>query len=81
MIFIDLFNKNGYYELKSLRQIIIVFMQLKRANTAKPIGILAWNIPAYKDLNINPSYNRLEVYGVNIFEPQVSLHETYMGVF
>lgn len=30
----------------------------------------AYEIPAYKDLNINIRYHRLEVYGVNIFQIQ-----------
>ena len=41
----------------------------------------AWNIPLYKDFNINPQYDRMEVYGVNVFEPKVSPFETYMIYF
>jgi hypothetical protein len=32
-------------------------------------------------LEINPKYERMEIYGMNAFEPQVSPHETYMVNF
>lgn len=41
----------------------------------------AWNIPAYDDLEINPQYDRMEIYGINAFEPQVSPWGTYMIYF
>lgn len=41
----------------------------------------AWNVPAYEDLEIDPRYDRMEIYGVNVFEPQVTPHETYMVYF
>ncbi|PNW27033.1 carboxypeptidase-like regulatory domain-containing protein [Formosa algae] len=37
-----------------------------------------WNVPVYKDIIINPQYDRLEIYGINVFEPQVTPQETYM---
>lgn len=40
-----------------------------------------WNVPAHKDLNINPQYGDMEVYGINAFKPQVTPHETYMIYF
>lgn len=41
----------------------------------------AWNIPAFNDLEINPKYERMEIYGMNAFEPQVGPFETYMVYF
>ncbi|MBP1673827.1 MAG: hypothetical protein H6Q25_1642 [Bacteroidetes bacterium] len=41
----------------------------------------AWNVPIFNDLEINPQYNNMEVYGVNAFEPQVTPHETYRIYF
>jgi hypothetical protein len=41
----------------------------------------AWNIPAYEDIEINPQYQCMEIYGINVFEPQVTPHETYMVYF
>jgi hypothetical protein len=40
-----------------------------------------WNVPVHQDMTINPQYNNLEIYGVNVFEPQVSPRETYMIYF
>lgn len=41
----------------------------------------AWNVPIYSDLEINPQYNNMELYGINAFEPQASPHETYRIFF
>jgi hypothetical protein len=41
----------------------------------------AWNVPAYNDLEINPQYDKMEVYAVNVFEPQVGPYDTYMIYF
>lgn len=41
----------------------------------------AWNIPAYTDLEIHPQYQRMEMYGLIAFEPQVGPFETYMVYF
>uniref|UniRef100_UPI00321691E9 carboxypeptidase-like regulatory domain-containing protein n=1 Tax=uncultured Draconibacterium sp. TaxID=1573823 RepID=UPI00321691E9 len=40
-----------------------------------------WNVPVYKNININPQYDRMEIYGINVFEPQVTPQETYMVYF
>lgn len=40
-----------------------------------------WNVPAFTDLEINPQYDRMEIYGINAFEPQVTPQETYMVYF
>ena len=41
----------------------------------------AWNLPIYKDLEINPRYDRMEIYGINGFEPQRGPFNTYMIYF
>jgi hypothetical protein len=41
----------------------------------------AWNIPVYKDLKINPQYDKMEIYGINAFEPRVSPYDTYFVYF
>ena len=41
----------------------------------------AWNLPVYKDLEINPRYDRMEIYGINGFEPKRSPFNTYMIYF
>jgi hypothetical protein len=41
----------------------------------------AWNLPIYKDMEINPQYDRMEVYGINASEPQTGPFETYQIYF
>lgn len=41
----------------------------------------AWVVPVFNDLEINPRYDNLEIYGVNVFEPQVTPQETYQIYF
>ncbi|MDX9694169.1 MAG: carboxypeptidase-like regulatory domain-containing protein [Bacteroidales bacterium] len=41
----------------------------------------AWNVPLFNDLEINPQYNNMELYGINAFEPQVTPHMTYRIYF
>lgn len=41
----------------------------------------AWNLPIYKDLEIKPQYDRIEIYGINAFEPQRGPFNTYMIYF
>lgn len=41
----------------------------------------AWWVPMYHDVEINPRYDNLEIYGVNVFEPQVTPQETYQIYF
>lgn len=40
-----------------------------------------WNVPVHENITINPQYERMEIYGINVFEPQVGPHETYMIYF
>lgn len=40
-----------------------------------------WNVPVHRDITINPQYDQIEIYGINVFEPQVTPHETYMIYF
>jgi len=41
----------------------------------------AWNLPIYADLEINPQYDRMEVYGINASEPQTGPFDTYQIYF
>lgn len=41
----------------------------------------AWNVPIFEDMEINPQYNNMEIYGINVIEPQVTPYETYMIYF
>jgi hypothetical protein len=39
----------------------------------KKLEYWAWNIPAFRDLEINPRYDRIEVYAMNAWRPQGAL--------
>jgi hypothetical protein len=41
----------------------------------------AWFVPVHSDMVIDPRYDRMEIYGINVFEPQVTPQETYMVYF
>jgi hypothetical protein len=75
-------DRNGYYEIKALKNSYNCLYAIKFSEYAKTkLEYWAWNIPAYSNLEINPKYDRMEVYGINAFEPQVSPHDTYIIYF
>ncbi len=75
-------DKNGYYSLTVLKNSYSCLYAIKLSDYGKTrLEYWAWNIPAYNDLEVNPKYERMEIYGMNAFEPQVSPHETYMVYF
>jgi hypothetical protein len=75
-------DKNGYYSLTVAKGNYYCMYAIKKAEYGKTkLEYWAWNIPAYKDMEINPQYERMEIYGINGFEPQVGPHETYMVYF
>ena len=41
----------------------------------------AWDVPVHSDMVIDPRYDRMEIYGIHAFEPQVTPQETYMLYF
>ncbi len=41
----------------------------------------AWFVPVHADMVIDPRYDRMEIYAINVFEPQVTPQETYMVYF
>jgi hypothetical protein len=65
-------EKDNYYCLYAIK--------LSDYNKTK-LEYWAWNVPVFNDLEINPQYDRMEIYGVNVFEPQVTPHETYRIYF
>jgi hypothetical protein len=75
-------DKNGYFSITVAKGNYYCIYAIKSADYAKTkLEYWAWNIPAYKDMEINPQYERMEVYGINGFEPQVGPYETYMVYF
>lgn len=75
-------NKNGFFSLTVEKNHYACIYAIKLVDYGKTkLEYWAWNIPAYRDLEINPKYERMEIYNMNAFEPQVSPHETYMVYF
>lgn len=75
-------DKEGYFSMKVAKGSYSSLYAVRSNDYGKTkLEYWAWNIPAYKDLEINPRYDRMEIYAMNAFEPQVSPHETYMVYF
>lgn len=75
-------GKNGRYSLKvpKGRYYSLYAINLNHYGKTK-LEYWTWNVPAFSDLEINPQYDKMEVYGVNVFEPQVGPFDTYMIYF
>lgn len=65
-------EKGLYYCLYAIKQ-----SEYRKTN----LEYWAWFVPMYHDLEINPRYDNLEIYGINVFEPQVTPQETYQIYF
>lgn len=75
-------DKDGFFSMTVKKKSYYCIYAIKLVDYGKTkLEYWAWNIPAYNDLEINPKYERMEIYGMNAFEPQVSPHETYMVYF
>jgi hypothetical protein len=75
-------DKNGYFTLTVAKGTYPCIYAIKLSDYGiTKLEYWAWNIPAHKDLEINPQYDRMEIYGINGFEPQVGPYETYMIYF
>ncbi|MEG8947953.1 carboxypeptidase-like regulatory domain-containing protein [Rosettibacter firmus] len=75
-------NKSGYFSLNVPKGFYYCIYAIKPSDYGKTkLEYWAWNIPALNDFEINPKYDRLEIYGMNAFEPQVGPFETYMIYF
>jgi hypothetical protein len=81
-MYTTLTDSKGYYSMIVLKDLYYSLYAIKPSDYGKSkLEYWAWNIPAYEDLEINPQYDRMEIYGVNAFEPQVGPWETYMIYF
>ena len=75
-------DKNGKYSMTIKKGKYNCLYAIKLSDYGKTkLEYWAWNVPAFQDLEINPQYERMEIYGVNAFEPQVTPYETYMIYF
>lgn len=75
-------DSSGFYSITVAKGMYNCLYAIKLPDYGKTkLEYWAWTIPAYTDLEINPQYDRMELYGVNAFEVQVTPWETYMVYF
>ncbi len=65
-------DMNGWYELRVRPGNYLALMACKDYGI-KNLEYWAWNVPAYKNLEINPKINGLEIYAMNAFIPQTPI--------
>lgn len=81
-VYETLTDKNGKFSLLVKVDNYYCLYAIKLSDYRKTkLEYWAWNVPILGDLEINPQYNNMEIYGINAFEPQVSPHETYRIYF
>lgn len=75
-------DKNGNFSIEVEKGTYYCLYAIKESDYGKTkLEYWAWNLPIYNDLEINPEYDRMEVYGMNAFEPQTGPFETYQIFF
>lgn len=75
-------DKNGNYAIQVKKGDYYCLFAIKLSEyRVNKLEYWAWNVPVYENMTINPQYDRIEIYGMNAFEPQVTPQETYMLYF
>ncbi len=75
-------NSEGFFLLEIDEGMYYCLYAIKDADYGvSKLEYWAWNIPIYHDLEINPQYDRIEIYGINGFEPQFGPFNTYKIYF
>lgn len=75
-------DKDGNYSLEVKKGDYYCLYAIKLSEyRVNRLEYWTWNVPVYEDMVINPQYDRMEIYGINVFEPQVTPQETYMIYF
>lgn len=78
----SLTDSNGNYSMKVKKGDYYCLYAIKSSDyRVNKLEYWLWNVPVYHNLEINPQYDRIEIYGINVFEPQVTPQETYMIYF
>ena len=62
-------DKDGLYTLTAPKGIYMALAAVKDYRV-KSLEYWAWTVPAERDIEINPRFDRLEVYGINAWRPQ-----------
>ncbi len=75
-------DSNGKFSIAVEKGTYYCLYAIKESDYGKTkLEYWAWNLPIYDDLEINPQYDRMEVYGMNASEPQTGPFDTYQIYF
>jgi hypothetical protein len=75
-------DNDGRFSLNVEKGIYYCLYAIKLSEYRKTnLEYWAWVVPLLNDLEINPRYDNLEIYGVTVFEPRVTPQETYQIYF
>lgn len=62
-------DKDGFYSMTAKRGLYMALLAVKDYQV-RFLEYWAWSVPAFADLEIDPRFDRLEVYAVNAWRPQ-----------
>lgn len=75
-------DKDGNFSMSITKEKYFCLYAIKSADYGKTkLEYWAWNVPVYNNIEINPQYDKMEMYGLNAWEPKLSPYETYMIYF
>lgn len=75
-------DKDGNFSIQVAEGLYYCLYAIKPDDYGKTrLEYWAWNVPVYDDIEINPQYDKMEIYGINAYEPQVSPYDTYIVYF
>ncbi|MCW3789236.1 carboxypeptidase-like regulatory domain-containing protein [Plebeiibacterium sediminum] len=75
-------DSTGYFSMEVEPGTYYCLYSIKEVDYGKTkLEYWAWNIPVYKDLEINPQYDRIEIYGISGFEPKRGPFNSYKIYF
>lgn len=75
-------DENGQYSMEVAEGDYYCLYAIKLPDyRVRALEYWTWNVPVHENLTINPQYDKMEIYGINVFEPQVGPFETYMIYF
>ncbi len=81
-IYETLSDENGNYSMKVKEDNYYCLYAIKLSEyRVNRLEYWTWNVPVHQNITINPQYERMEIYGINIFEPQVTPQQSYMVYF
>lgn len=80
--FITYSDRDGYYSMVVTKGNYNCIYAIKPSEYRKTkLEYWAWHVPLFDDIEINPQYQNMEIYGINVIEPQVTPYDTYIIYF